>query len=188
MDLPTNKEALLAALEHGRAIWDALLARLDAATMAEPEVEGDWSVRDILAHVVAYEQYAAAHAGDLARHGTPSGQAVAALDAYHREQLAAYRREHPDAPDDVEKLGTDQLNDLFVTEWRAVSLAELLAQGRRAYDDTVGAVILLSEEALAAPQQIFGDRSMLRMLPYQSYIHYEKHAVWIERWLAQRGQ
>ncbi|MFN8567280.1 MAG: hypothetical protein U0Z44_07110 [Kouleothrix sp.] len=34
------------------------------------------------------------------------------------------------------------------------------------------------------PHTIFNDRSLVVMLPFQSYRHYQKHAEAIERWLA----
>jgi hypothetical protein len=187
MEAPTDKATLIAALEQGRAEWEALLERVGATAMAEPGVEGDWSVKDVLAHVVPYEQYAAAHTSDMARHGTASAAAVAALDAYHREELAAYRRDHADIPDALDTLSGEQLNDLFVAESRATPSAELLARGRQAYDDLLAAVRELSDERLVEPQAEFNGRSFLTMLPYQSYIHYEKHAEAIRLWLSRRA-
>src|SRR5579872_989236 len=35
-----------------RALWDALIARIDEQWMLEPGVEGKWSVKDIIAHIL----------------------------------------------------------------------------------------------------------------------------------------
>ncbi|MFN8567281.1 MAG: hypothetical protein U0Z44_07115 [Kouleothrix sp.] len=126
MEAPTDKATLLAALAHGRAAWEALLARVDPAALTMPGVEGSWSVCDILAHVTPYEAYAAAHASDLRQHGRIAADEVAALDAYYNGRLAIYRQEHPELPDDVEQLASDQLNALFVADYAGRAPAEAL--------------------------------------------------------------
>ncbi len=35
-----------------RAQWDALIAQIDEQWMLEPDVEGKWSVKDIIAHIL----------------------------------------------------------------------------------------------------------------------------------------
>lgn len=187
MDDPTDKATLLAALAAGRAEWEAVLAQVGPANMLEPGVEGAWSVRDVLAHATAYEAYAAAHAGDLLRHGKIAADGVATLDTYHNRQLAAYRRAHPELPDDIEQLAPEQLNALFVYESASQSPAEALALGRSAYDALYAAVEQLDEASLAQPHTVFNDRSLVQMLPFQSYRHYQKHAAAIEQWRAARA-
>lgn len=46
-----TKNELLNLLRLARAEWDALLASIDEARMREPGVEGDWSIKDLIAHV-----------------------------------------------------------------------------------------------------------------------------------------
>jgi hypothetical protein len=186
MEEPPDKATLLAALEAGRAEWDALLERLDPGRLQEPGVEGEWSICDILAHITPYEEYAAAYVQDMAQYGRPSAERIAALDAHHNAHLAAYRRAHPDAAEQLDQLPSDQLNDLFVVEARAAAPAEALARGRQAYDQLYAAVQQIGEAELALPQSEFNGRSLLTMLPFQSYRHYQKHAAAIESWL-QRG-
>jgi hypothetical protein len=47
---PIGKEQLLDLLCAARAEWDAALARIPLGWMIEPGVEGEWSVKDIVAH------------------------------------------------------------------------------------------------------------------------------------------
>jgi len=51
-----TKAVFMDLLRQGRAAWDALIAQVDEARMTEPGVEGEWSVKDILAHVTWYER------------------------------------------------------------------------------------------------------------------------------------
>lgn len=39
-------------LVETRAQWDALIGQIDERWMLEPGVEGQWSVKDILAHII----------------------------------------------------------------------------------------------------------------------------------------
>jgi DinB superfamily len=184
---PTDKPTLLAALAAGRAAWEALLERLDPHVFQEPGVEGEWSIGDILAHITPYEEYAAAYVEDMAQRGRPSAERIAALDAHHNAHLAEYRREHPGAAEHLDQLPSEQLNDLFVTEARGVGPAEALARGRQAFDLLYAAVQRIGEAELALPQAEFNGRSLLTVLPFQSYRHYEKHAAAIESWLQGRA-
>lgn len=51
-----NKAIFLEMLQTGRAQWEALLAKVDQARVTEPGIEGEWSLKDILAHVAWYER------------------------------------------------------------------------------------------------------------------------------------
>ena len=51
-----TKAEFLDRLRSGRAEWDALIAQIDEAQMTEPGVVGDWSVKDIIAHVTWSER------------------------------------------------------------------------------------------------------------------------------------
>src|SRR5690242_1709047 len=52
----TSKAELLAALADAQAQFDAAIAGLDEAALVEPGVVGDWSVKDLIGHVAAWEQ------------------------------------------------------------------------------------------------------------------------------------
>ena len=56
MNTPMTKTRLLDRLRTERAQWEALLTDIDEARMTQPGVEGEWSVKDIVAHVTFYER------------------------------------------------------------------------------------------------------------------------------------
>jgi uncharacterized protein (TIGR03083 family) len=56
MPRPTTRATLLRALDEERARLEALIATLDPAQMTVPGVVGDWSVKDVLAHLTAWQQ------------------------------------------------------------------------------------------------------------------------------------
>jgi uncharacterized protein (TIGR03083 family) len=51
-----TKAEFLDRLRSGRAEWDTLIGQIDEAQMTEPGVVGDWSVKDIIAHVTWSER------------------------------------------------------------------------------------------------------------------------------------
>jgi hypothetical protein len=66
-----DKRELIAMIEAGREQLNATLARVPAERMTEPGVSGDWSVKDILAHLAVWSSRAitalfqAEHGGKL---------------------------------------------------------------------------------------------------------------------------
>jgi len=59
MDNPMTKTTLLETLRSKQAEWQALLAEVPADHMTEPGVAGEWSVKDIIAHLTYYERWIA---------------------------------------------------------------------------------------------------------------------------------
>ena len=56
MPRPTNKNALLETIEVERNALEQLLEELSADQMEESGVVGDWSVKDVVAHLLEWEQ------------------------------------------------------------------------------------------------------------------------------------
>ena len=52
-------QQLLAVMRTARSNWDALVAEAGEARLTEPGVEGDWSLKDIIAHITYFETWAA---------------------------------------------------------------------------------------------------------------------------------
>lgn len=51
-----TKVVLLEALRVARAKWEAALAECDPERMTEPGVVGEWSIKDLVAHVAWFER------------------------------------------------------------------------------------------------------------------------------------
>lgn len=58
MPRPTSKTELLAAITQERTALEAFLKTLTPEQMVAPGVVGDWSVKDVLAHLIEWEQMA----------------------------------------------------------------------------------------------------------------------------------
>ena len=51
-----TKAELLEKVRAARAEWEALLAEIDPERSSEPGVTGDWSIKDIVAHISFWER------------------------------------------------------------------------------------------------------------------------------------
>ena len=51
-----DKSEFIERVKAERGRWDELLGRVPDAVVLEPGVEGDWSAKDVLAHVMWYER------------------------------------------------------------------------------------------------------------------------------------
>ncbi len=56
MPRPTSKTDLMAAIKQERGALEATLETLTPEQMVEPGVVGEWSAKDVLAHLVEWEQ------------------------------------------------------------------------------------------------------------------------------------
>ena len=56
MSRPTTKKQLLEAIEVEQKALDQLLAELSLAQMTQPGIVGEWSVKDVLAHLLEWQQ------------------------------------------------------------------------------------------------------------------------------------
>lgn len=97
MPRPTTKAALLAAADDELAQLERLLAPLSAEQQTAPGVVGEWSIKDVLAHLTAWHEMALAwHAAGLRGETPPTpggGFTWAQLPALNQQIYAAHRDE-----------------------------------------------------------------------------------------------
>src|SRR5262249_23667399 len=134
MDEPTTKAELLDAMRAKRAAWEALLAEVGEARMLEPGVDGDWAVKDVIAHVTVYERWT-----------------LNRLETGLRGEK--YVRTAIDELDDV-----DQRNAAYHATDREKSLAQVQAEARQVYEQLLALVEAQTEAEWADPAH-FGLRA-----------------------------
>jgi hypothetical protein len=133
-------------------------------------VAGQWSAKDIIAHVMSYEQYIADRIAEIAHDEayTPA-QTHAALDVF-LEKFG-----YPD-------FGSTLLNDhganvWIVEKYKNISLDEIVAHEIQAFGAIVSGVEMLSESQL-------NEHHFFERIASHTYEHYREHSHDIERWLA----
>ena len=178
MDAPTTQKELLQAMAAGRQEWEDLLAPINETAMKQPGVEGIWSIKDVLAHICAYEQYMAAMLADQRGDGQ---SATNMLDAYYQTHLTLYRAAHPDLPDQLQKIRGEQVNEVFVAAFRYKTVREVRTMEHQAYQQLAQWVEDYTDEELNRPFTSTG-KTLLQIIPGQCYTHYHQHIPAIRAW------
>jgi hypothetical protein len=120
-----DRRQLLQRLDAAWGAFEESYAGLSDAQLTTPGVTGDWSVRDILAHVTTWEEEALTHLPLILEGGTPPRYSVkyGGIDAFNARMteqradlsLAAVRRQleetHRRLIDFVGKTPEDQLSE-----------------------------------------------------------------------------
>lgn len=128
MSLNTSKAQLLDDLRSEQAGWEALLDAIGAGNMTQPEVAGDWSIKDIVAHLTAWRRRT--------------------LSRFQ----AALRREETPAPEWPAQLqDDDEINAWFYAADRDRPLDDVLRESRVVFDELLATFTAFPEADLHDP-------------------------------------
>ncbi len=160
---PRDKSELLERMQAGREEWDALIAQIPDSALTAPVLSGGWSVKDLIAHVAAYENWTAAQI-----RAANEGRAPTNGELYGTEET----------PDYPEGWDIDRQNALIYAQYKETPLAEVMTFSSQAFVDLVAAVEAVSDEDVArtGAQSWTGDTTLLEIIPGQCYAHYAHHA------------
>ncbi len=115
-----TKAIILARMEEERAAFERAIAGLDAGQMTIPKVMDDWTIKDTLAHITAWERDLLAWL-DTARRGVPppippTGGWDASIEEFNAQVYAANR----DRPLDDVLADFDAVYERLMDELRAL--------------------------------------------------------------------
>jgi len=133
MPRPTSKQALLAAIEKERGVLEAFLDTLTPEQMTEPGIVGEWSVKDVLAHLIEWEQmclgwYQAGLRGEISPLPAPGFKwnQTPALNQQiyekHRDQLLdeilkQFKASHGEILGVIQELSNEKMFELGQFKW-----------------------------------------------------------------------
>jgi uncharacterized protein (TIGR03083 family) len=125
MPRPTSKADLLAAIDKERGALEALLETLTPEQMAAPGIVGDWSAKDVLAHLIEWEQM---------------------VLSWHR---AGLQGETPEMPAPGLKWNqTPELNQMIYEKHKTRPLDDVMAQFASSHQEILSVIQELSNEDL----------------------------------------
>jgi hypothetical protein len=162
-----TKSELLANIHRDRAQLDALIASVPRDRMTAPVLEGDRSVKDVIAHISAWQKICMA----LVRNNTPV--------------------ESP--PPGASGPSTDLINQRIYEGSRDRPLEDVVADAQRSYGELLAMIDGLSDDALVAVLGAEQEAAQLtdtesaqvgRLISGNSDEHYREHIAQIERWLS----
>jgi hypothetical protein len=166
----TQKQAFIRRLMHERDKFELLLNRVGfTRRMTLKGVAGNWSIKDIIAHVWAYEQYIADRMNEIL-HGEEymPRKTHNALDAFQDEFG------YPDFGSPL--LDEDTSNAWVYDHYKNVALEEIVAQEVQAFASIVSALEKLSDETIKG-------HNILNRVADNTLHHYREHTRDIKAWL-----
>ena len=158
-ETPT-KSALLAELDREWANIERICAHLSETDMLAPGVEGEWSVKDILCHLSAWEKYLLDRLGMVMSGQPPQYPVMTTWDDVHRFNARVYagNKERPLTSAIIE----------FRTLYRGVmTVLEALSEGQ-----------LNQSYAYDFPDDSL---TLLRLIRGNTCDHFREHCVAIEK-------
>jgi hypothetical protein len=158
MNSSITRAQLIGMIQCARADWETLLAGIPQAWMTEPGVAGEWSIKDIVAHIAWGE----------------------------RESLEVMQA-HALVGSELWQLPEDERNAAVFEHNRGRELHEVLADSHQLFRRYLDAIGALSEEDLDDPSRFAGMPEGWRpwRILYDPG-HYKAHADSIRTWLAGR--
>jgi Protein of unknown function (DUF1706) len=166
----TVKEAFLATLTRSRAEWESLLARVPIDSTELPGAAGAWSVKDIVAHIAAYERWTAIQIEAMLR-----GVTTVTPD--------------PSIPPEADAMTTDERNELLYQLLRDLPLEDVLIEERATYRRILADLQALSEEAYARVDCEWTDGNPLgESIVGNTFGHYQDHIPGIEAFILGQQQ
>jgi hypothetical protein len=165
-----NKKTFLHKLQVERDKFELLLNRVGfTRTMTIKGVSGNWSIKDIIAHIWAYEQYISDRLNEI-KHGDlyyPCKK-FNALDAFI-DQFG-----YPDFGSPL--LDDEEANAWVYEKYKNVALEEIVAQEIQAYSSIVSAI-----ESI--PDYLIKEHNLFERVADNTYHHYHEHTKAIKAWL-----
>jgi hypothetical protein len=132
MDNMQSKAMVLERIEAERQIWEALLAEVGEERMERPGVNGIWTFKDMMGHLIGWRV-----------------RTVDRLNAGVRDEPPVPPPWPADlGPGDEDEAVNDRINAYFYAHYKDRPLADLLAQSRLQFVQMREAVQALSEHDL----------------------------------------
>jgi uncharacterized protein (TIGR03083 family) len=161
------------ALSEMHASWDELMAvveRIPRDRMEEPNAIGEWSIKDLLAHMPSFERWVA-------------NSIFADMEGREATNQELYGRD--DAPSAEDDLNDDTSNAWVVAYARTQSLEWVLNELAWGHNRLVEAVEACTDADLDDPSLFpsMNGKSFAAILPGQCWSHHRDHLVQIQAWL-----
>ena len=166
---PQSKAELLDWIRQSHDDLEGTLALFRHEQVTEPMLEGDRSIKDLMAHITAWEQVTLSR---LAVRTEP-------------ERLAEIARQWEDG-------GVDAFNDRLYMRDKDLPLPEVRLRYNESYDQFVAIVENMPEEDLLVGGRypsIWDGEPLWILIGANSYDHYREHNEQLQRWLDEhKGQ
>lgn len=166
MTEPQTQAGLLDKIATSYANWQALVDRVPRARMSEPGFAGDWSLKDVIAHITVYERWTADNLEASARGEKLTGGV-------------------PWGPEDGNTADMDARNAAFHRHFRDAPLDAVLAAATEHHQRLIAAIQPLSDADVTEAGKFAwtGGSSLWDAIEGNSFEHYDDHQPGVRAWL-----
>lgn len=163
------KDHILAAMREQFERWEELLGSMDEARLTTPLSPSEWSIKDNLAHLMAWQQ-----------------RSTARMEAAHAEQEPQFPRWLPGHDPDSES-STGAVNDWIYSSYRAKPWSEVYPAWRAGFLRFLEWSEKIPErDLLDAERYPWLEGRPLAFILLASYDHHQEHYEKLREWLEQR--
>jgi hypothetical protein len=170
-DRMLNKKEYLDLLREERARWEELLAGLSEEQIVAPVLDGGWSIKDVMAHLMAWQ-------------GITRARLQAALQGEEPEYTHWPEGRDPEAEEDLEEINAWIFSNYHDQSWASVQRA-----WREGFQQVLEAAEAIPESDLMET----GKYAWLAEYPLSAVLfgmydhHHEEHWVPLQAWLRDKG-
>lgn len=153
---PTLQE-LIKMVKRERANWESLVQQIDQEKMTQPGVAGEWSLKDIIAHIT-----------------------------WHEREMVGLIKAHALVGSELWNLPSDERNAAIYAEFKELPLDQVLKESNQAYKQLVEVLPSLSDQDLTNPDSFPNmppDWQPWVIIAQNTYEHYQDHIDDLKRWM-----
>jgi hypothetical protein len=160
------KQHILAALNEELNEWEALLGNLSEAQITSPVLSSDWTIKDIIVHLWAWQQ-----------------RSIARVEAALLDREPEFPRWHPEYdPEMLEK--TDQVNAWIYSAYRDLPWSKVHQDWKEGFQHFLDSAQGISEkDLLDGSKYPWLEGYTLAFILIASYDHHQEHLEILQAWL-----
>jgi hypothetical protein len=150
-----RKKEFIEKIREAHREWEAVLAGLDEAQMLQPHTCGEWSVKDVVAHIT-----------------------------WHEKEMASVLKERALKGSDLWNLTIDERNATICAENKDRPLGDVLAESGRVFQSLMEYLLPLTDEDLTDPgrfNEMPPDWNPWEVIASNTFEHYPDHIVDIRK-------
>ena len=154
---PVDKARLLANIRQARDRWEALIAPLDDARLLQSGASGEWTLKDVIAHLT-----------------------------WHEREMLGVLQQRALRGSELWSLPLDRRNQAIYEELRHLPLERVRRDAGQVYRQLLQAIEALSEADLHDPGRFAdmpADWRPWELLASNTYQHYLDHVLVVQDWL-----
>jgi uncharacterized damage-inducible protein DinB len=152
-----KKEQLIAAVQTEHVRWETALRQIDKTQMTQPGVSGNWTIKDLIAHVTWHEREMVGVVGEMALVGS-----------------------------EWWNLSTDERNAAIYEAHKERPLDDVLTEAKEVHHQLLDALQTLSDEALVDPhhfRHMPDEWIPWQIIADNTFDHYRQHLPDIQTWV-----